>query len=120
MAALALGAGCKQSPAAPADCPPAPVDPACPDAVPSFANDIYLNVFVPSCVRCHSPNGQESGSPLTNYQQIYGTGGSEAREIYFQVFQSCLMPPPGGPEALTDSQRQKLLDWFGCGAPDSP
>jgi hypothetical protein len=41
-----------------------------------------------------------------------------AREIYFQVFQSCLMPPPDVPEVLSDQQRQTLLDWFGCGAPD--
>jgi hypothetical protein len=60
----------------------------------------------------------EPSSPLTTYQQIYGTDGSTAREIYFQVFQSCLMPPPDSPEVLSDRQRQTLLDWFGCGAQD--
>ena len=115
-AALGSAAGCHSTPA-PASCPPAPVDPPCPDAKPSF-DDVYQNVFLPTCVlRCHEPGGQESRTPLTSYQQVYGTDGTMAREIYFQVFQSCLMPPPGQPEVLTDEQRQKLLDWFGCGAP---
>ncbi len=29
------------------------------------------------------------------------------------------MPPADAPEILTDVQRQKLLDWFGCGTPDT-
>lgn len=120
LAALAAcGTGCKQQMAAPS-CPPAPVDPPCPEAVPSFAQDIYPNVFAATCVHCHSPTGEEPGVPLTTYQQIYGTDGVMAREIYFQVFQACLMPPPSAPAPLSDQQRQKLLDWFGCGAPNSP
>ncbi|HVY38711.1 MAG TPA: hypothetical protein VHM31_12275 [Polyangia bacterium] len=115
---LGAGSGCHQQAAA--DCPAAPVDPPCPDAMPSFARDVYPNVFGAVCVRCHAPGGEEANTPLTSYQQIYGTGGVEAREIYFQVFQACLMPPPGAPEQLTDVQRQKLLDWFGCGAPNTP
>jgi mono/diheme cytochrome c family protein len=117
--AAAAGPGCKSSAPA-ATCPPAPVDPPCPDAVPSFEHDIYPSIFAPACVPCHSSTGVEPNSPLTSYQQIYGTDGTMAREIYFQVFQACLMPPPDGPELLLDEQRQKLLDWFGCGAPDSP
>ncbi len=119
--AVFLGAvgGCHQQAAA-VSCPAAPVDPPCPDVMPSFAQDVYPNVFAQVCVRCHAPGGEEASNPLTTYQQIYGTGGVEAREIYFQVFQSCLMPPSNAPEQLTDVQRQKLLDWFGCGAPDTP
>ncbi|MES1208180.1 MAG: hypothetical protein ABUS79_19770 [Pseudomonadota bacterium] len=114
-----VSGACTQQPAADS-CPTAPVDPPCPDAIPSFARDVYPNVFALSCVRCHSPTGEEPKTPLTSYQDIYGTGGAEAREIYFQVFEACLMPPPSAPEQLFDGQRQKLLDWFGCGAPDSP
>ena len=111
--------GCKQ-PEAAVDCPVAPVNPPCPDAIPSFAQDIYPNVFAPVCGRCHGPGGEESSKPFTTYQQINGTNGVEAREIYFQVFGACLMPPANAPEQLSDVQRQKLLDWFGCGAPNSP
>jgi mono/diheme cytochrome c family protein len=116
---LAGGSACSSHTAA-NSCPTAPVDPPCPDAIPSFTRDVYPNVFAISCVRCHSSTGEEPKTPLTNYQQIYGNGGVEAREIYFQVFEACLMPPPNAPEQLFDDQRQKLLDWFGCGAPDTP
>jgi hypothetical protein len=120
-AVVAASGACKSTPApvdAPVACPPAPVDPPCPDAAPTFY-DVYQNVFLPTCVvRCHEPGGLDSGHPLMSYQQIYGTDGSTAKAIYNQVFQSCLMPPPNQPEVLTDQQRQKLLDWFGCGAPD--
>jgi mono/diheme cytochrome c family protein len=119
LALLAIGGppGCKSSGSA-AECPPAPVNPPCPDAPPSFAGDVYPNVFVPICVPCHGPGGQESNMPFTSYPRIYGTNGSTAREIYAQVFENCLMPPAGSPP-LSDQQRQKLLDWFGCGAPDT-
>lgn len=100
-------------------CTPPPATLACADAAPSFAGDVYPNVFVPVCVTCHSPTGTEPSMPLTNYQQIYGSDGTEAREIFNQVFESCLMPPAGSPVLLTDDQRQTLLDWFACGAPDS-
>lgn len=118
-ALVAWGSGCNPQPPA-TSCPAAPVNPPCPDAIPSFAGDVYPNVFGAVCARCHAPGGEESNIPLTSYQQIYGTGGTEAREIYFQVFQACLMPPASAPERLSDAQRQKLLDWFGCGAPDTP
>lgn len=106
---------CTPQPAA-NNCPPAPVDPPCPGAIPSFEGDIYPNVFAAVCVHCHSPTGEEPSMPLTTYQQIQ----SRAQAIYSQVFLSCLMPPSNAPEPLSDVQRQKLLDWFGCGAPDSP
>ena len=101
------------------DCTPPPASLTCPDAPPSFAGDVYPNVFVPVCVPCHSPTGVEPSMPFTSYQQIYGSGGTEAREIFSQVFESCLMPPANAPVSLTDEQRQTLLDWFACGALDS-
>ncbi len=113
---LAVG-GCKKADAI--DCTPPPANPTCPDAAPSFVGDVYPNVFVPVCVTCHSPTGVEPSMPFMSYQQIYGSGGTEAKEIFNQVFESCLMPPPGAVESLTDDQRQLLLDWFACGAPDS-
>lgn len=108
--------GCKKADGI--DCTPPPANLTCADAAPSFAGDVYPNVFVPVCVTCHSPNGVEPSMPFTNYQQIYGSNGTEAREIFNQVFESCLMPPPGAAVSLTDDQRQTLLDWFACGAPD--
>ncbi len=117
--ALALASfGCQKSGAV--DCMPPPVV-ACPDGGgPSFEDDVYPNVFAPDCASCHSPTGVEPNSPLTNYQQIYGPGGNEAREIYNQVLENCLMPPGNGPEPLSEPQRQTLLLWYACGALDSP
>ena len=100
------------------DCPPAtPL--VCPEAgAPSFS-DVFQNVIMPLCDRCHTPGGQEAVMPLLTYQQIYGKNGVEAGEIRNQI-QSCLMPPPGGPEVLTDDERQLLLDWIACGALNDP
>jgi hypothetical protein len=116
----AAAAGCKGSSPAATGCPAAPSDPTCPDAIPSFANDVFPNVFVPACVPCHSPASTvDPGTPFTTYQQIYGPDGSNAHGIYFQVFEECLMPPPNEGYVLSDDQKQKLLDWLACGAPDS-
>jgi uncharacterized membrane protein len=115
LAVFLCGAACTQQPA-PESCPTAPVDPPCPDAIPSFERDVYPNVFAAVCVGCHNPTGEEPSMPLTTYQQIHSRAGA----IYSQVFLSCLMPPPNAPEPLSDGQRQKLLDWFGCGALDTP
>ena len=110
--------GCKKSGV---DCMPPPANPVCPDGgAPSFA-DVYQTVFVPVCDNCHAPGGMEAVMPLTSYAQIYGSNGTEAREIFNQVFESCLMPPSNAPEPLTEDERQTLLDWFACGAlDDSP
>ncbi len=119
LAALALTAsGCKKSGV---ECMPPPANPVCPDgSAPSFA-DVYQTVFRPVCDNCHAPDGSEAVMPLTSYAQIYGTNGVEAREIFNQVFESCLMPPSNAPEPLTEGERQTLLDWFACGAlDDSP
>jgi uncharacterized membrane protein len=117
LAAFALAVlGCKKSEI---ECTPPPSNLVCPEAgAPSFAGDVYPNVFVPVCANCHAPGGQEATMPFTSYAQIYGTNGNVAREIFNQVFESCLMPPSNAPAPLTDDQRQTLLDWFACGAPD--
>lgn len=112
-AAFVLAAGCSSSPAD--RCPPTASDPTCPDAAPSFAAVVDPQVFQVSCVPCHSPTGQESNIRFTSYQQI----SVWAQEIHNQVFERCAMPPPGAAQTLTDVQRQTLLDWLACGAPDN-
>lgn len=119
LAALSLTASaCKKSGV---ECTPPPANPVCPDGgAPSFA-DVYQTVFSPVCGNCHAPDASEAVMPLTSYAQIYGTNGTEAREIFNQVFESCLMPPSNALEPLTEGERQTLLDWFACGAlDDSP
>ncbi|HVV49097.1 MAG TPA: hypothetical protein VHO06_05525 [Polyangia bacterium] len=103
--------------------PPQPL--VCPEAgSPDFASEVFPKVFLPVCDNCHAPGEVESNMPLTNYQQIYGptsgpNAGVEIGEIYTWVFEECRMPPSDAPVPLDDDQRQLLLDWFACGAPDS-
>jgi hypothetical protein len=115
--ALALASfGCHQSAV---ECVQLPVV-ACPDGGgPSFTAEV-LPIFVQVCDDCHAPGGTEANRPLTNYQEIYGSGGTEASEIRAQVFDSCSMPPPTTTESLTEDQRQTLHVWLACGALDSP
>jgi len=103
-----------------ADCTPPPATLPLPDACPSFT-EVFNQVFLPVCDNCHAPKQQEASMPLTTYAQIFGptsgpNQGSEAMEIYNQVFLSCLMPPSNAPVPLTVEARQLLLDWFACGA----
>jgi uncharacterized membrane protein len=122
--ALAMAAlACRKSGA---DCIPPPAVLTCPEAgSPSFATDVLPKVFYPVCDDCHAPGKVESGHPLTDYQEIYGptsgpSAASEANAIFTQVFENCSMPPSNAPMPFDDDERQILLDWFACGAPDSP
>jgi uncharacterized membrane protein len=118
LALVAASLGCHKSAV---DCTPPPAILTPPEAgCPTFAA-VQADVFVPVCANCHAPGKQEASIPLTTYAQIYGPAsgpsmGSEAAEIYNQVFLSCLMPPSNAPAPLTDELRQELLDWFACGA----
>jgi uncharacterized membrane protein len=124
LALVLVAFGCRKSSVD--ECTPPPAVLTCPEAgAPSFAGDVLPKVFVPVCDNCHAPGQVEANIPLTNYPQIFGpTSGAnmgvEATEIYHQVFESCLMPPGNAPVPLDDDQRRLLLDWFACGAPDSP
>jgi hypothetical protein len=111
-----------------AECTPPPANLACPDAGPPSFADVLENVFLPVCQNCHAPGPGKTAAniPFTNYQQIYGPTsgpnmGQEARAIHTQVFENCYMPPPGDASVAFDNgRRQLLLDWFACGALDSP
>ena len=121
MLALALAGGCQKTPAV--DCTPPPAVLACPDptgAGPNFTTTVYPQVFAVVCSNCHAPGQTEASMPLTSYAQIYGKNGSEAQEIFNQVFEACLMPPGNASAPLTADERQTLLDWFACGAQDLP
>jgi hypothetical protein len=115
--------GCRKSAV---ECMPPPAVLVCPEAgSPSFVNDVLPRVFIPVCDNCHAPGQVEGSRPLTNYQEIHGpTGGPnaglEGNAVFTQVFENCWMPPSNAPIPLDDDERQLLLDWFACGAPDSP
>lgn len=110
LAVLGALAGCTQ----PRYCPPFQL-PLCPDPPPSFASDAQpiINTY---CLGCHSPGGEEANRPLVTYADVAKQNGSSGT-ILNQVI-NCQMPPPDAP-ALQPSERDTLLAWLVCGAPNN-
>jgi hypothetical protein len=109
LATLAL-VGC--GPDAPQAC--AFETPVCPDPVPSYAGEVSA-IIQTYCGACHGPGGQESIRPFTTWQDInsHAYGGPMQRQVL-----GCLMPPADAPQ-LSDAQKQTLVGWLTCGAPNN-
>ena len=83
----------------------------CPSAAPSYRSDV-LPILSESCTYCHSPTGI-GGYSETTYAEVYQQRSAILDQVY-----SCLMPPASyGP--LTAGQRETLLAWLVCDAPDN-
>ena len=63
------------------------------------------------CLSCHDGNGEEW--PLTDYPHV-ADWVSEVRA----VIADCSMPPPEERIEMPTSERQVILDWVRCGAPE--
>jgi len=113
LAALALAvlfaAGCSDGPKG---CPFQ--TPTCPTAVPSYSGEVSA-LIGHYCVGCHGPGGQESNRPFTSWQEI--NANSYAGPMQRQLL-SCLMPPADAPQPTAD-QKQTMVDWLTCGAPNN-
>ncbi|MHB1846119.1 MAG: hypothetical protein ACYCWW_14935 [Deltaproteobacteria bacterium] len=85
----------------------------CPNPMPSFAKDVQP-IIQSSCDQCHLPGDPTyPGFPYDNYADDY-----KYRTQMLDFVNSCLMPKaPAKP--LTEAQRQALLGWLVCGAPDN-
>jgi uncharacterized membrane protein len=110
-----VAAGCGGDAAAPvaAACPndtPA----ACPASAPSFARDV-APLLQDRCgtTACHAPTGAEPNRPV----QTWGEVAPQAEDILSQIH-TCRMPPAGQPTLLA-AERQLVLAWVVCGAPDN-
>jgi uncharacterized membrane protein len=90
---------------------PALVQNDCPAAASTFNAGIG-ELLHARCYPCHASDGVERSRQLTDYSHVFG----ERMSIALQL-QSCAMPPLGSPQ-LTSSERQQILDWFACGAPE--
>jgi hypothetical protein len=98
-------AACSQGPTCRSDLP------VCPATPPSYANDV-APLIQADCYPCHGPGGSESNkTPLSSYSQVFGLRGSVLTQIY-----QCKMPPTG---ALGDPDRQTILEWLECNAPNN-
>lgn len=65
------------------------------------------------CVTCHSPGGQEASRPLQTYAQVYAERSAVLNQVY-----ACNMPPTTAAKP-TEQERQALLAWLVCGAPQN-
>ncbi|HET6982969.1 MAG TPA: hypothetical protein VFI53_12560 [Myxococcaceae bacterium] len=84
----------------------------CPSPSPSYQTTVAPIINL-RCVTCHSPGGQEASRPLQTYSQVY----SERSAVLNQVY-ACNMPP-GSAAQPTEQEREALLGWLVCGAPQN-
>jgi hypothetical protein len=80
----------------------------CPTPTPSF-KDSVLPALADKCQACHSTNG----FPFDTYAHVY-----KERITMLTRVAGCRMPPACAPQPTSD-QRQAILGWLKCGAPDN-
>lgn len=110
VAAGVLGGGCgdDDAPSCPNDLPAA-----CPSPPPSFADEVGA-IIVSKCGPCHFEDGVAyPRHDFTTYDDVYRRRSAMLNQVY-----ACTMPPPED-GALSARERQALLAWFVCGAPDN-
>jgi uncharacterized membrane protein len=91
---------------------PNDVVPTCPATAPSFAGEV--NAIVQSrCVACHAPGGLASNRAFTSYDDIQRQSGPMLNQLF-----NCRMPPADAPQP-SDAEKQTLLEWLACGAPNN-
>lgn len=104
----ALSVGCSDGTGA-SGCP-ANLPASCPADAATYRSTIAPLVAA-SCGPCHSPGGT-SVHYLTTHAEISALRGPVLNQVY-----ACRMPPAYYPP-LTAAQRDDLLGWLVCGAPD--
>jgi hypothetical protein len=91
----------------------ATVPSSCPTAAPTWSADA-MPIFESHCWSCHAGDGIESSQyPFGSYSAIY-----QARTTILEQLSLCNMPPSDAPTALTSDERETLLTWLACGAPN--
>jgi hypothetical protein len=105
--AVALSAACGGGMSCPNDLPPS-----CPSPMPSFSTTVNP-IIHSTCVSCHGPGGQQVSMPFTSYDLIFKSKDRILTQVY-----ACRMPPEGNPQ-LTAAERQQVLGWLVCDAPNN-
>ena len=105
-----LGVGCGGGETPVANCP-SDLPASCPSPAPGFAVDAFPAIQS-RCTGCHSPTGIEANRAYTSYQQIFSQRAAILHQLY-----ACRMPPATAPQP-TAEERQALLAWLVCGAPN--
>ncbi len=127
--------------------PPSDTPSACPSPEPSYQADV-LPILESSCLLCHTPMLSDGGVfdggcfadggagdagycvtigptyPNPQYSSPYNFSTyqlqNQNKGIIFTQLQKCLMPnQDAGAVPLDEAQRETLMDWLVCGAPDN-
>jgi hypothetical protein len=93
-------------------CPP-PLATVCPDPPPSFAATI-VPILDASCNTCHDPNVPGAPWPLHDYGDVLAWRG-----VIIPVLLDCSMPPEDSGVSISEVDRQQILTWLACDAPDN-
>lgn len=83
----------------------------CPGTAPSYSQKV-APVIASRCATCHGPGGTEPNHDFTTYDGVF----AERATILTQVY-SCAMPLAGSPQ-LAAGEREAVLAWLVCGAPN--
>ena len=84
----------------------------CATDAPSYALDVGP-IVEQRCATCHYPGNTQSRYVFTEHDDLY----SERQTVLTRIY-ACVMPPAGAP-SLSPVERQTLLAWLVCGAPDN-
>jgi hypothetical protein len=114
MGAIVLAPACSSETTSPADAFSCPSDlpGACPATPPSYVRDV-APMLSRRCLKCHDPSGTAGTIPLDTYVHVFQSRITVLTRVY-----GCQMPPAGEP-VLTASERQTLLGWLVCEAPNN-
>jgi hypothetical protein len=88
--------------------------PVCPDPQPSYAGEVSALIQT-YCVGCHGPGGVQANRPFGTWQDI--TSHQYAGPMQRQLL-ACRMPPGDAPQP-TDAEKNTLIGWLTCGAPNN-
>ncbi|MDP9151622.1 MAG: hypothetical protein M3O36_17005 [Myxococcota bacterium] len=85
----------------------------CPSPAPSWMNEVQA-IIDRKCNACHGMGGiEQSRFDFSTYAGVHKSFGSLLSNVA-----SCLMPPPDA-GSLTPPERQALLGWLVCAAPNN-
>ena len=86
--------------------------PACPASPPSYKTTVSP-ILNQACVTCHYTGTTIAKNDFSTYDKVHQDLGAALNQVY-----ACAMPPATS-TPLTADQRQTLLEWLVCGAPNN-
>lgn len=93
---------------------PASLPESCPATAPSYSGEIAAIVQT-KCVVCHTAGGPGAEWPLGSWSEVNTLA---QQGIVQEEVASCMMPEADAGQ-LTDSEREAILTWLVCGAPNN-